>query len=90
MTGPVAETREQQYTHKAVTLYFSDPSSPTSLQHLFDHWHKGGTYMQACTHPPKILLLRISRFREAEDGSMLKLHTRLPSLVRFTYLATGR
>ena len=46
--------------------------------------------MQACTHPPKILLLRISRFREAEDGSMLKLHTRLPSLVRFTYLATGR
>ena len=66
------ETREQQYTHKAVTLYLSDPSSPTTLQ----HWHKGGTYMQACTHPPKILILRISRFR-AEDGSTLKLHTRV-------------
>ena len=32
--------------------------------------------MQACTHPPKILILRISRFR-AEDGSTLKLHTRV-------------
>ena len=39
--------------------------------------HKGGTYMQACTHPPKILILRISRFREAEDGSTLKLHSRV-------------
>ena len=34
------ETREQHYTRKAVTLCFSDPSSPTNLQHLVDHWHK--------------------------------------------------
>ena len=33
--------------------------------------------MQACTHPPKILLLRISMFREAEGGSTRKLHTRV-------------
>ena len=72
-----AETRERHYTYKAITLYFPDPHSPISLQSLIDHWHKGGTYMQACTHPPRILLLRISCFREDEDGCALKLHTRV-------------
>ena len=29
---------------------------------------KEETYMQACTHPPKILILRISRFRRQRTG----------------------
>ena len=71
------ETREQHHTHKSITLDFPDPNNPTTLQSLIDHCHNGGTYLQACTHPPRVLLLRLSRFQDSEAHGTIKLHTRV-------------
>ena len=71
------ETREQHHTHKSITLDFPDPHNATALQSLIDHWHNGGTYLQACTHPPRILLMRLSRFQDSEARGTLKLYTKV-------------
>ena len=71
------ETREQHHTHKSITLNFPDPNHPTTLQSLIDHWHNGGTYLQACTHPSRVLLLRLSRFQSSEAHGTIKVHTRV-------------
>ena len=68
------ETREQHHTHKSITLNFPNPNHPTTLQSLIDHWHNGGTYLQACTHPSRVLLLRLSRFQGSEDHGTIKVH----------------
>ncbi|CAE7250598.1 unnamed protein product [Symbiodinium natans] len=71
------ETRGQHNTQRSITLDLADPYATTNLQALVDHWHTGGTYVQACTHPPRILLLRISRFLDTDAGETVKLHTRV-------------
>ena len=71
------ETREQHHTHKSITLNFPNPNHPATLQNLIDHWHNGGTYLQACTHPSRVLLLRLSRFQSSENHGTIKVHTRV-------------
>ena len=63
--------------HKSITLDLPDLYNPTTLQSLIDHWHTGGTYLQACTHPPRILLMRLSRFQDSEARGTIKLHTKV-------------
>ena len=71
------ETREQHHTRKSITLNFPNPNHPTTLQSLIDHWNNGSTYLQACTHPSRVLLLRLSRFQGSEDHGTIKVHTRV-------------
>ena len=73
--GP--EIREQHFMNKAITLHIPEASEPIDIQHLIDHWHQGGTYLQACTALPRIAMLRISRFKESPTGTLQKLHTKI-------------
>ena len=73
--GP--EIREQHFMNKAITLHIPDAPEPIDIQSLIDHWHQGGTYLQACTALPRIAMLRISRFREGPNGALKKLHTKI-------------
>ena len=71
------ESRGSHVTQRAVTLDLPNPDRPTNLQALINHWHHGDTYLQACTHLPRILILRISRFQVGSAGATLKLHTKV-------------
>ena len=71
------ESRGHQVTQRAITLDLPNPDEPTTLQNLINHWHNGDTYLQACTHLPRIIVLRISRFRAGPMGETVKLHTRV-------------
>ena len=71
------EVREQHFTNKAITWHIPDAPEPINIQSLIDHWHQGGTYLQACSTLPRIAMLRISRFKEGPDGALEKLHTKI-------------
>ena len=71
------ESRGQHITQRAITLDLPDPDRSTHLQSLVDFWHRGDTYLQACTHLPRVLLLRISRFRAGPNGETIELRTRV-------------
>ena len=62
------ESRGHHVTQRAITLDFPNPDEPTTLQNLINHWHSGETYLQACTHLPRIMILRISRLRAGPMG----------------------
>ena len=71
------ESRGSNVTQRAITLDLPNPDEPTNLQALINYWHNGDTYLQACTHLPRILVLRVSRFRAGPMGATIKLHTRV-------------
>ena len=71
------ESRGHHFTQRAITLDLPDHDRPISLQGLIDYWYRGGTYLQACTNLPRIMLLRVSRFRAGPAGETIKLHTRV-------------
>ena len=71
------ESRGSHVTPRAITLDLPNPDEPTTLQALINHWQNGDTYLQACTHLPRILVLRVSRFRAGPMGATIKLHTRV-------------
>ena len=71
------ESRGQHITQRAITLDLPDPEMPTHLQALVGFWHQGETYLQACAHLPRAMILRISRFRAGPNGETIKLHTRV-------------
>ena len=78
------ETRERHHMHKAITLHFPTPHDPTYLSRLFEHWHRGGPFVQACATLPSISILRISRFQTLTDDSVSELHTRVAIPPRVT------
>ena len=71
------ESRGHHFTQRAITLDLPDHDRPINLQGLIDYWRQGGTYLQACTNLPRIMLLRISRFRAGPAGETIKLHTKV-------------
>ena len=71
------ESRGSHVTQRAITLDLPNPDGPTNLQALINHWHNGDTYLQACTHLPRILVLRLCRFKAGLAGATIKLHTRV-------------
>ena len=83
------ETRYRHHMHKAITLHLPTPHEPTHLSRLFEHWHRGGPFVQACATSPSVAILRISGFQTLPDDSVCKLHTHvaIPTKVMLPYFS---
>ena len=64
----LVEIRHHSTSHVALNIDLAQSSEPQSLQYLILAWHTQQLGTQACTAPPTLLMIRLSRFCSSAEA----------------------